>query len=79
MDETKGFSKGIIVTMAMTSAVTALLLNLFLEGKLMNIPKGTLEGDMIIIAGMLVIIFGTAILSAGGYIVVLRLKKYFQK
>jgi uncharacterized membrane protein YwzB len=79
MDETKGFSKGIIVTMAITAVVTYPLLQSFLKGNIVKIPKGTLEGDMIIVTGMVVIMIGTALLSFGGFVLFLRLKKYFQK
>jgi hypothetical protein len=79
MDKNNRLSKGIFVTMAITAAVTYLLLDSFLKGNLIEIPKGTREGDMIIVIGMLVIPIGTAILSFGGYIVFTRLKNFFKK
>lgn len=74
MDKNNKLSKAIWVTMAITAAVTYLLLESFLKGNIIEIPKGTLKGDMIIVIGMLVIIIGTAILSFGGYMVFMRLK-----
>ena len=69
-------SKTIIITAIITTIITFILINTFLSGKIIDIPKGTHEGGIISAVGVLVIIVTTTLLST---LVLLLIKKITAK
>ncbi len=72
MKENYKKNKIVILTGSIVAITTFILLKIFLDGKMIEIPKGTLEGRIITIVGYGAIIIATSLLA---FVTLLILKK----
>ncbi|QZE12797.1 hypothetical protein K4L44_09370 [Halosquirtibacter laminarini] len=72
MKENDKKNKIVFLTGIITAITTFTLLNIFLDGKIIEIPKDTLEGRIITIVGYGTIMFTTSLLA---FVTLVILKK----